>query len=196
MSPSSAALPKTKSKPASSGCRGLAVQCDRRPRRRTAGGRRPRKTGRPAADFVPSPRRAPQPERGHLGRRFLGRQTALGGAGPGRIPHPRASRKSTAGGPRRGPRLRPRRGRSPTGLQETRRPGAAIRRVEHRGQLHARNGRQRARRDGRAREATRRTESRPAQPHGLEAEQVYDETEYINSSVDLVQAEYLSSAVR
>ena len=56
----------------------------------------------------------------------------------------------------------------------------------------ARNRRQRARRDGRsAGRPTAELNEQILKPRGLQLTQVYDETEYIYSAVDLVQAEHL-----
>ncbi len=70
-------------------------------------------------------------------------------------------------------------------------PDGLVRRfgeIEHRDQLRPRDGRQRARRDGgRSARPPRMLNEEILNPSGLILTQVYDETEYINSSVNLVQ---------
>ena len=71
------------------------------------------------------PQRASRPERGHVGRRLLGRQTPLGGPRARPVPHARTGGKPAAGRPRRRTGVRPRRGRGAARLQEARRLSSA-----------------------------------------------------------------------
>ena len=133
------------------------------------------------------PQRAPQPERRHFGRRFLGRQAPLGRPRDGPVPHARASGESTAGDPRRCAGVRPdvaevrlgykkpdgfvrRFGESSIAINATRETDANV--------LDVMAGLQ-ATMDELNREVLN--------PRGLQLTQVYDETEYIYSAIDLVK---------